>query len=174
MQAAPLADDNYDICVEPLTGAVGCEIRGIDVANLTADEFAQVYQAFLEYCVVLLHDQELTQEQFGEFGKRFGKLEDEPFLPTKTDVPGVYYFRGAPANAKSLSTQKLGWHADHTYLPNPTKAAMLYAVDVPPAGGDTLFANSYLAYEALSPAMQAFLEDKVAEHDVLWYGLKSG
>ena len=123
---------------------------------------------------MLFHDQELTQEQFAEFGKRFGNLEDEPFLPNRADVPGVYYFQGAPQNAKSLSTQKLGWHADHTYQKNPSFGAILYAIDVPEAGGDTLFASNYLSYEGLSPAMQVFLEDKVAIHDVLQYGLNSG
>jgi taurine dioxygenase len=160
--------------VHPLTGAVGCEISGVDLANIDAAVFAQIHQAFLDYSAVLFHDQELTQEQFAEFGKRFGKLEDEPFLPNRADVPGVYYFRGAPQNAKSLSTQKLGWHADHTYQKNPSFGAILYAVDVPEAGGDTLFASNYLSYEGLSPAMQSFLEDKVAIHDVLQYGLNSG
>jgi len=171
---AEVARQPYRIDVQPLTGAVGCEIHGIDVANISDDDFDQVYQAFLDYCVVVLRDQNVTKEQFAEFGKRLGKLEDEPFLPSKTEVPGVYYFKGAPKDAKTLSAQKLGWHMDHSYLQNPTKAAMLYAVDVPAAGGDTLFSNSYLAYEELSSAMKDFIEDKIAVHDVLWYGLKSG
>jgi taurine dioxygenase len=160
--------------VRPLTGAVGCEIFGVDIANIDDAAFAQIHQAFLDYSVVLFHDQKLTQEQFAEFGKRFGNLEDEPFLPNRADVPGVYYFEGAPQNAKSLSTQKLGWHADHTYQKNPSFGAILYAIDVPEAGGDTLFASNYLSYAGLSPAMQAFLEDKLAIHDVLQYGLNSG
>ena len=163
-----------DIEVRPLTGALGCEIFGADLANLDDASFAQVRDAFLEYQAVMFHDQEITQEQFADFGRRFGKLEDEPFLPNRTETPGVYFFRGAPSNAKSLSTQKLGWHADHTYQRNPSFGAMLYAVDVPEAGGDTLFASNYLSYEGLSPAMQDFLEDKIAIHDVLQYGLDSG
>jgi taurine dioxygenase len=86
----------------------------------------------------------------------------------------VFYLRGAPKTGKVLSTQNLGWHADHTYQRNPSMGAMLYARDVPSAGGDTLFASNYLSYEGLSPAMQAFLEDKIAIHDVLQYGLNSG
>jgi taurine dioxygenase len=162
------------IDIRPLTGALGCEISGIDIATIDDAAFAQIRQAFLDYSAVLFHDQELTQEQFAEFGKRFGKLEDEPFLPNRADVPGVYYFRGAPQNAKSLSTQKLGWHADHTYQKNPSFGAVLYAIDVPEAGGDTLLASNYLSYAGLSPAMQEFLDDKIAIHDVLQYGLKSG
>ena len=162
------------MAVRPLTGALGCEIFGVDLANLSGAEFARIHQAFLDYSVVMFHDQILTQEQFADFGKRFAKLEDEAFLPHQGDVPGVFYLRGAPKNAKTLSTQNLGWHADHTYQRNPSMGAMLYAREVPSAGGDTLFASNYLSYESLSPAMQAFLEDKIAIHDVLQYGLNSG
>ena len=160
--------------VRPLTGALGCEIFGVDLANLSSAEFAGIHQAFLDYSAVMFHDQILTQEQFADFGKRFAKLEDEAFLPHRGDVPGVFYLRGAPKNAKTLSTQNLGWHADHTYQRNPSMGAMLYAREVPAAGGDTLFASNYLSYENLSPAMQVFLEDKIAIHDVLQYGLNSG
>jgi taurine dioxygenase len=162
------------IAIKPLTGALGCEISGAQVADVDEAIFADIQQAFLDHSVLVFRDQELTQEQFAQFGKRFGKLEDEPFVPGKADVPGVYLFKGASLNAKTLSAQKLGWHADHTYQKNPSLGAMLYAVDVPEAGGDTLFASNYSSYEGLSPAMQAFLEDKVAIHDVLQYGLNSG
>lgn len=160
--------------VRPLTGALGCEISGVDLAHLDDSAFQTIYDAFLDYQVVMFHDQDITMDQFAAFGKRFGKLEEEPFVPNKTDTPGVYYFKGAPRNAKTLSSQYLGWHADHTYQKNPSLGAMLYAVDVPAAGGDTLFASNYLSYEDLSPAMQEFLKDKVAVHDVLQYGLNSG
>lgn len=160
--------------VRPLTGALGCEIFGVDLANVSDAEFAIIRQAFLDHSAVMFHDQHLTQEQFAAFGRRFGPLEDEPFLPHRADVPGVFYLRGAPRNGKTLSTQNLGWHADHTYQRNPSLGAMLYARDVPAAGGDTLFASNYLSYESLSPAMQAFLDDKTGIHDVLQYGLNSG
>ena len=160
--------------IVPITGALGCEIFGVDVANLDDATFGRIHDAFLEYSCVMFHDQRLTQEQFAAFGRRFAELEEEPFLPHKGDVLGVYYLRGAPQNASRLSTQNLGWHADHTYQANPSLGAMLYAVDVPAAGGDTLFASNHLAYEGLSTAMKAFLEDKVAVHDVLQYGLNSG
>lgn len=170
--AERVAENRMDI--RPLTGALGCEIFGVDLANLSDGEFARIHQAFLDYSAVMFHDQVLSQEQFAAFGQRFAKLEDEPFLPHRGEVPGVFYLRGAPKNGKTLSTQNLGWHADHTYQRNPSMGAMLYARDVPVAGGDTLFASNYLSYEALSPAMQAFLDDKVAIHDVLQYGLNSG
>lgn len=162
------------IDVRPITGALGAEIYGANLAALTDADFAVIHKAFLDYSAVMFHDQQLSQEEFAAFGRRFAKLEDEPFLPHRADVPGVYYLRGAPKDAKQLSTQNLGWHADHTYQRNPSFGAMLYALDIPATGGDTLFASNYLSYEGLSPAMQAFLEDKIAIHDVLQYGLNSG
>ncbi len=158
--------------IRPLTGALGCEILGVNLTNLTDENFAQIHQAFLDYSVIVFRDQELSQEQFAAFGRRFSKLEDEPFLPHRADVPGVFYLKGA--GGEKLSTQYLGWHMDHTYQKNPSLGAMLYALDVPAVGGDTLFASNYLSYETLSPAMRDFLENKVAMHDVMQYGLRSG
>lgn len=159
--------------IRPLTGALGCEISGVDLANLTDAQFQQVYQAFLDYSVVVFRDQDLTAEQFAAFGQRFGKLEEEPFVPNKTETPGVYYFRGAGGTQK-LSSQNLGWHMDHSYQKNPSLGAMLYATNVPRAGGDTLFASNYLSYEYLSGPMKQFLADKIGIHDVLHYGMESG
>jgi taurine dioxygenase len=160
--------------IRPLTAALGAEIHGLDSRNLDESVFDQVYQAYLDYSVLVFRDQELSEQEFADFGRRFGKLEDEPFLPNKSETPGVYYFFGAPKDGKQLSTQKLGWHMDHSYQKNPSLGAILYALDVPAVGGDTLFASSYEAYEGLSPAMQEMLEGKVAIHDVLQYGLNSG
>lgn len=167
-------EDSSSISIRPLTGALGAEISGVDLARLDDEQFARIHAAFLEHSALMFHDQTLTQEEFAAFGRRFAELHDEPFLPHKADVPGLYYLRGAPKDAKTLSTQNLGWHADHTYQKTPTLGAMLYALNVPAVGGDTLFASNYLSYEGLSPAMQAFLEDKIGIHDVVQYGLNSG
>jgi len=131
--------DLPELDIRPLTGALGCEIIGVDLANLDEPTYAAIYQAFLDYSVVVFRDQELDEESFAAFGKRFGKLEDEPFLPNRTETPGIYYFRGA-GGQKKLSTQNLGWHMDHSYQKNPSLGAMLYAVNVPKAGGDTRLA----------------------------------
>jgi taurine dioxygenase len=160
--------------IRPMTGALGAEIYGLDVRSIDGTTFDQIYQAWLDYSVLVFRDQELDEESFAAFGKRFSKLEEEPFVPHKSDTEGVYYFFGAPKNADKLSSQNLGWHMDHSYQKNPSMGAMLYALDVPAVGGDTLFSSNYEAYEGLSPAMQAMLEDKIAIHDVLQYGLNSG
>lgn len=159
--------------VKPLTGALGCEIFGVDVNTMDDMTFQQIHQAFLDYSVVIFRDQELDQAQLARFGERFGRLEDEPFIPYKADVPGVYYLKGGGRDDK-LSSQNLGWHTDHSYQKNPSLGAVLYALDVPKAGGDTLFASNYLAYENLSPDMQRFAESLVAIHDVLQYGISAG
>ena len=164
--------DTLDI--RPLTGALGAEIFGIDLKAINETTFDEVYKAFLDYSVLIFRDQELDEAEFAAFGQRFGKLEEEPFLPNKSETPGVYYFYGAPKNSDKLSTQKLGWHMDHSYQKNPSKGAMLYALDIPAVGGDTLFASNYESYEGLSDLMKDMLKDKVAIHDVLQYGLNSG
>lgn len=169
-QTALKAEQDLDL--RPMTGALGCEIFGVDLGNLDEETFTAIYRAFLDYSVIVFRDQDLSQEQFAAFGRRFSELEDEPFLPHRADVPGVFYLKGA--GGKKLSTQNLGWHMDHTYQQNPSMGAMLYALDVPECGGDTLFASSYLAYETLSLPMREFLEDKLAVHDVMQYGLRSG
>ena len=160
--------------IRPLTGALGAEIYGLDLAHVDVATFDLIHQVFLEYSVIVFRDQTLDEEQFAAFGRRFGELEEEPFLPNKSETPGVYYLAGAPKNGKKLSTQNLGWHMDHSYQKNPSMGAMLYALDIPAVGGDTLFSSNYESYDALSPEMQAMLADKIAIHDVLQYGLNSG
>lgn len=162
------------IRIRPLTGALGCEIEGVDLANLDDAQFAQVHAAYLEHSVLVFHDQRLDEAALAAFGRRFGKLEDEPFLPLRAETEGVYQLRGAGKNEQRLSTQNLGWHVDHSYQKNPSLGAVLYAVDVPEAGGDTLFANMQLAYEGLSAPMQQFISGLTGIHDVLHYGVNSG
>lgn len=172
--AQPQAADNASqLDIRPLTGALGCEIFGVDLANLDETTWTAIYQAFLNYSVVVFRDQELDEKSFQQLGLRFGKLEEEPFVPNKTDTPGVYYFKGA-GGTKKLSSQNLGWHMDHSYQKNPSLGAILYALDVPRTGGDTLFSSHYVSYEYLSEPMKAFLADKIAIHDVLQYGIDSG
>ena len=85
-----------NIDIRPLTGALGAEIFGIDVRKADEATFDLIQKAFLEYSVLVFRDQELDEDEFAAFGQRFGKLEEEPFLPNKSETPGVYYFFGAP------------------------------------------------------------------------------
>lgn len=171
-EAAPSAGSAPQI--DRLTGALGAEISGLDLSK-PVDEarFAFLHQALLDHQVLVFRDQKLEREHIAAFGKLWGELEVEPFIPNKDGLDDrVYTMTGA--GGRRLSTQKLGWHVDHSYQKNPSFGAVLYAVDVPSTGGDTLFSNMALAYDELSPAMKDFLADKRAIHDVLSYGLQSG
>lgn len=160
--------------VDRLTGAMGAELQGVDLSQpIDPPTFAAIHQALLDHQVLVFRDQKLERQHIAAFGKLWGELEVEPFIPNKDGLDDrVYTMTGA--SAKRLSTQKLGWHVDHSYQKNPSFGAVLYGVDVPEVGGDTLFANMAMAYDELSPAMRAFLADKKAIHDVLSYGMQSG
>ncbi len=165
--------DYQHIEVIPLTPSTGAEIRGVDLSNAIPDEvLEEIKQALWEHLFIYFRDQDLDPDTFGNVGQRFGPLHDEPFIPKLEGHAGIHQFRGV--NAAQLSVQNLRWHVDHSYAKEPTMGAALYAVDVPASGGDTLFANMYMAYDALSPAMKQVVEPLTAVHDILSYGLASG
>lgn len=159
--------------VVPLTPTTGAEIRGVDLSGPVPDEvFAEIRQALLRHLFIYFRDQDLNPETFGAVGKRFGELENEPFIPKLEGHSGIHHFRGV--NAGQLTVQNLRWHVDHSYREHPSLGAALYAVDVPQSGGDTLFANMYAAYDALSDEMKRVIAPLYATHDILSYALKSG
>ena len=148
------------IGVHPIAGALGAEISGVDVAKeLDAGTVAAIRQAWLEHLVIFFRDQELTPAQFLAFGRRFGEPIEYPFvkgLPETPEVIPVLKLEHEAVNFGGI------WHSDTTYLDVPPMASMLIAREVPPAGGDTEFANMYLAYETLSDGMKRLLEPLVA------------
>lgn len=142
--------------IERTTGALGAEISNVDLSSELPDTtIAQIRQAFLEHHVVFFRDQTLTPLQQAEFGKRFGLLEDYPFVQ-----PLAEHDKIIPVIKEA--DEKLnfggGWHTDLIYRPTPPLGTMLYAVDVPVRGGDTLFADSVGAYQAVSRRMQTLAE----------------
>ncbi len=148
---------NTPIEVRRIAGATGAEIHGVQIADDLPDAtIAAIREAWLEHCVVFFRDQkDLPNDRFLAFAKRFGETVPYPFLK------GVEGFPEIITVAKlEHETVNFGgvWHSDTTYLEAPPMGTMLAARELPPYGGDTLFANQYLAYEALSPAMQAMLE----------------
>ena len=149
--------------VKPLSGTCGAEIFGVDLSEGLGNEtFAEVQRAFHENLVIFFREQDITEEQHKAFGRRFGSLNVHPRYVPLDSHPEIFPIRKDPEDKKIVGAS---WHQDLTHLEKPPLGSILYALDVPPVGGDTLFANQYLAYEALSDGMKDLLDGLVAVHD---------
>ncbi|MBS0518374.1 MAG: TauD/TfdA family dioxygenase [Proteobacteria bacterium] len=151
---------NYrHIEVRPVAGALGAEIFGVDMAQDLGDEVVgEVRQALLDHLVIFLRDQKVTPQQQLAFAGRFGDPVEYPQLKGLPEAPMI-----TPVVKLEHERSNFGgiWHADTTYMERPPMGTMLLAREVPPYGGDTLFANQYLAYEALSDGLKKTLEGLV-------------
>ena len=141
--------------VHPVSGALGAEIRGVDLSRpLESDLLAEIRRAFLDHLVICFRDQELTPREELAFARRMG--EPMPY-------PQLEGLRGFPLITEVIKREhervNFGgvWHSDTAYLESPPKASQLYAIEVPPHGGDTIFANQYIAYETLSQGLRGTL-----------------
>ena len=144
------------IKVRPIAGNIGAEISGVDLAGDLEDAvIADIRRAWLEHCVVFFRDQLLAPARFLQFAKRFGDIVEYPFIKGIDGFPEII-----PVVKLEHEKTNFGgiWHSDTSYLERPPMATMLIAREVPPTGGDTLFANAYLAYEALSEGMKRMLD----------------
>jgi taurine dioxygenase len=146
--------------VRRLSGALGAEIHGVDLGEKqTEDAVAEIRRIFLEHLVIFFHDQTLTPAQFMAFARRMGKPVEYPFVKGIDGFPEVI-------EVKKLEHERHNfggiWHSDTAYLAEPPMGSMLLAREVPPFGGDTLFANQYLAYESLSEGMRRMLSGLIA------------
>ncbi|MFO0996658.1 MAG: TauD/TfdA family dioxygenase [Alphaproteobacteria bacterium] len=150
------------IDVLPLAGALGAEIFGVDLARPLGNEtFSDIHRAFLDHLVIFFRDQTLTPTQLIEFARRFGTLDPHHVLKGMDGHPEILEIIREPTDTKIFAP---GWHADVTWQERPVLGAALYGLDVPDIGGDTLFANQYLAYDTLSPGLKAMLEGLRAVH----------
>lgn len=151
---------NYrHIEVRPVAGALGAEIAGVDMARELDDEVVgEIRQAFLDHLVIFLRGQAVTPQQQLAFARRFGQPMEYPQLKGLPETPMI-----TPVVKLEHERNNFGgiWHSDTTYLEHPPMGSMLLAREVPPFGGDTLFANQYLAYEALSDGLKATLDGLV-------------
>lgn len=140
--------------IRPLAGAIGAELPDVDLARLDEGEFAAVGEAFLAHQVLVFRDQTLDPAGFLALARRFGEPIPYPF------AKGVQGFEEITAIVKEAhQTSNFGgmWHSDTTYRPDPPKATMLYCIETPAAGGDTVFACQYRAYATLSEPLRRFL-----------------
>jgi len=160
------------IGVQRVAGALGAEISGVDLSKpLDNETFAEVHRAFLENLVIFFHDQHLTPGQQMAFGRRFGELDVHPFAKGMDGCPEVLpIIKEADDHAGNFGGT---WHSDVTFYEKPALGSILYGREIPAYGGDTLFANMYMAYETLSEGMQRLLDGLVAVHNASKaYGLK--
>src|SRR5215472_3375401 len=146
---------NCAIAVDRIAGALGAEISGVDLSQPLSDSvIAEIRQALLDHQVIFFRDQRLTPDQHLAFGRRFGKLQIHDFVAAAEADEHILEVRKEPYETRNFGG---GWHTDVSYLEQPALGSVLYAHEVPEAGGDTLFANQYLAYDALSEGMKAML-----------------
>jgi len=144
--------------IEPLAGALGAEIRGVSLARLADEEgWRQIRRAFVEHSVLVFRDQSLEPEELMRVGMRFGEPCFYPFVTGMEDYPYIFEIVKEEDETKNFGGN---WHSDTTYLEKPPLATLLYAIETPAKGGDTLFASTRAAYDALSEGMRA-LADKL-------------
>lgn len=146
--------------VRPIAGSLGAEISGIDLGHDLGDETVDaIRKAWLKHLVVFFRDQELAPDRFLQVAKRFGNVVEYPFtkgLEGFPEITPVIKLEHEKVNFGGL------WHSDTAYLDEPPMGTMLLAREVPPFGGDTLFANMYLSYDTLSEGMKRLLDGLVA------------
>lgn len=164
--------------IHPFEGGFGAEIWGLDLSLPLPDAlFEEWVAAFEKYSVLAIPGQNFTTDQHIEFSERFGPLEPFPDVkdqvdgqPTVIRVSNIEKDSGAikpveDPGHKSFTLGTSGWHTDSSFRRVPSHGSLLYAVEVPPKGGDTLFANTRLAYEALPDDKKAEIDDLVVVHD---------
>jgi taurine dioxygenase len=141
--------------VMPIAGAIGAEIGGVDLSKpLAAEDILTIRRALLDHLVIFFRDQDLASDHFLSFANAFGTPVEYPLIKGIAGYPTIIEI----AKLEHERTNFGGiWHSDTTYLETPPMGSMLYAIEVPPYGGDTLFANQYLAYESLSEPLRRFL-----------------
>lgn len=149
--------------VSPISGALGAEINGVDLAKPLDDKtFAEVRRAFDENLIIFFRDQKITPEQHLAFAGRFGEFDIHPFVAGLPDHPEVMpVIKEADDQGSNFGGL---WHSDVTFYERPPLGSMLYALDAPAYGGDTMFANQYLAYETLSDGMKDMLDGMTVVH----------
>ena len=150
--------------VRKLSPHVGGEIHGADLARgLDERTFQEVRQALLEHGVIFFRDQHITVDQHKAFGRRFGELHLHPAAPRALEGHPEILVIHADEKSKRVAGEE--WHSDVSCDPEPPMGSILHMHELPPVGGDTLFASMYAAYETLSEEMQRFLRGLTAVHD---------
>jgi taurine dioxygenase len=162
--------------VTKLADALGAEVTGLDLSKEVGEEaFAIVHRAWLEHLVLRFRGQSLDDPRLLAFSRRFGELDPpgpnpygRPYLPEHPEMNVISNIREDGVPIGGLGDGEAVWHADMTYVEKPPMGAMLYALEVPPSGGDTFWANLYRAYETLPGDLKAAIEGRRAVHDATY------
>jgi taurine dioxygenase len=161
------------VTIKPLTPAVGAEIGNVDLTALDAETFAQIENAWHHYSVLLFRGQRLTDDDLLGFSRRFGELDpppnqergrqSPPGYPDIYVVSNVLNEKGEPIGA--LGAGEAVWHTDMSYLDLPPDASMLYALEIPPAGGNTSFCGMQAVWKALPASLRPKIASRRIKHD---------
>ncbi|WP_260866142.1 TauD/TfdA dioxygenase family protein [Burkholderia gladioli] len=155
----------------PFDGALGAEIVGLDLSRpIGEDDFARIYRAHLDHHVVVFRDQRITPDEHVAFSARFGPLQRH--VLAQFALPGhpeVLIVSNILENGQPIGLGDAGhfWHSDLSYKEKPSLGSLLHAQELPAEGGDTLFANMHLAWDALPEALKREVEGRRAEHTYL-------
>ncbi|WP_380785849.1 TauD/TfdA dioxygenase family protein [Sphingomonas sp. R86521] len=164
--------DEQTLDVRVTDGGLGAEIRGIDLRTIDATGFADVKQAWLDNLVLLFRDQQLSDADLIAFSRRLGELDHAPVQETGRrfvgGMPELYVVSNVVENGQpigSLGNGEAVWHTDMSYTELPPKASALYALEVPPTGGNTSFVNMYAVYDSLPDALKQRIAGLRVKHD---------
>jgi taurine dioxygenase len=164
------------IRVTRLAAALGAEISGVELAApIPAADFAVIRAAWLEHLVIRFRNQSLTDPQLKAFSRLFGELDPpgpnpygKPFLPEHPEMNVISNIKVDGVPLGGLGDGEASWHADMTYVETPPMAAILHALEIPPCGGDTCWANLYAAYDTLPAALKERIAGRRAIHDATY------
>jgi taurine dioxygenase len=161
------------LTIKPVTPAVGAEISGVELSRVSDAEFSQIEQAWARHGALLFRDQALTDDDLLAFSRRFGELDPPPIQEhgrqSPEGYPDIYVVsnvlddKGAPIGA--LGAGEAVWHTDMSYLATPPVASMLFALEVPPTGGNTWLLGMQAAWTTLPDALKAKVRGRRIKHD---------
>ena len=151
------------LTIEPVTPGLGAEVHGVDLPRASSADIAALEAAFAAHAVLFIRDQELELDDLLAVTRKFGTVLRVPYVQGVASHPDVIAVL-KEAEEKKIYTFGGTWHSDFSFLAEPPAATLLYAVELPPVGGDTIWASQYLAYEALSDGLKALLEPLRAIH----------
>lgn len=166
-------DDYTRITVRPATPVVGAFVEGVQLGSIDAETHAEINRALNRHCVLFFRDQEMTVDQHIALGRMFGELDVHP---AAANAAGREEILVIAADENSDRANGEAWHSDVSCQEEPPAQSILHMHHVPPSGGDTMFANMYAAYDALSERMKSYLEGLTSVHDGehVYRGLYSG